>query len=432
MLYYRPTFLLGIIINTHTALAFTLQGLPQINTIIHDKMQQWGIGTSVYWPDGKILAFKSDPQNSSSPFIMNITPDFRMTSMTGLINDSTIAPAGADFSKYPNRIDSCPNCYWTNFVQLAANQSYPGTNTTGLREPGTWYDSNSVWLFNAYRLSETSQPKTALNTSMMIGFVHNEDYWADTNKPKNISCTYKSIGVRYSSDLGLSWTRSVPIVTAGIQSKTCDNTTEPFSGTGDFASMWDPIHSRWVIIAQEGWLSDQKRFVMSMSNDPLARPGTWIKINPVTGLNSSGYIGIKSSSLAHTDLFNSPGANPSIIHDLQNNVWHMVWSIWGGTLGYSNTTDLVRWGPPVTIPLGVSSHAYYPTLMGDKGDLTTSFGNATLYFTGDWPADYTGNKTWKCLYSVGVDLGRKSTSRFDLDGGESMLEGQMIFTEEEL
>ena len=45
---------------------------------------------------------------------------------------------------------------------------------TGLCGNGTLYDKGTVWIFNAYRLSETSQPGADPNS--LIGFEQNEDY----------------------------------------------------------------------------------------------------------------------------------------------------------------------------------------------------------------------------------------------------------------
>lgn len=306
---------------------------------------------------------------------------------------STTLPSrlpGPNFKNYPNRIDSHSG---TNFATLPSTQPVPDVSVTGLRDQGQYYDYNDVWLFNAFRLSETSQPN-APNTSMMIGFVHNEDYWS--NQSPKYGATYKSIGVRYSSDLGLSWTRSVPIITSGVQCATYSACPENFTGTGVFGTVWDPIHTRWVIFAQENWL------VMSVSSDPLARPGTWSRIDPVSGETAPGFIG-GSKTLSHGDLQPRSGANPSIIRDTVNGVWHMVWGNNGGGIVYSNTTDLLRWAAPrLVVHPSLFPGASYPTLIGDGGDQTTTQGNATFYFTANWPDNWSGSKYGKCLYSVGV------------------------------
>ena len=346
-------------------------------------------------PDGKMFAFPEDAGDTQSNFIISIEPDFRMTSPTNNLSDVT-APAGGDQSDYP---DALPPRTDINFVTLPNTIPIPPASVTGARGNGTYYDYSSIWLMNAFRLSETSQPN-APNTSL-IGFVHNEDYWGYGYAVNG--CTYKSIGVRYSEDLGKSWTRSVPILTKRVQPSFEQCNESPPPGTGDFAAMWNPINKTWIILAQESQFRPYQNpgLVMSVSNDTLAQPGTWTRIDPVSGQTSPGFIG-ENNTLVHPDLTPILGANPSIIRDEKNSVWHMVYGKWGNGLAYTNSSDLWRWAPPTLLPLNYTEHpsSGYPTLIGDGGDTLTTDGTAALYFT-----DASKTSLWgKPIWAVGIEF----------------------------
>ena len=222
-------------------------------------------------------------------------------------------------------------------------------------------------------------------------FTRSGEEWA------KYGCTYKSIGVRYSQDLGKSWTRSVPIITKLVQPPT-ENYIEkcglkPRAQTGDLAAMWNHLNRTWVIMAQEDpYVSSQDTspgLAMSISNDPLARPGTWKRIDPWTNRTSPGFIG-DNNSLLHPNLTSGLGANPSIIWDDRNKLWHMVYAKWGGGIFYTNTSDFKEWKKPVILPVGKG----YPTLIGDRGDTNTTTGNATLYYTGGGDTGLWGKSMW--------------------------------------
>ena len=255
--------------------AAVLQGSPQLLRAINDKLQKWSPSKAQWMPDGKMFAFCQNASDPQSNFIFSIEPDFRMVGPTNRLDDVT-APAGGNQSAYPN---ARPPRSDINFVELPNGIPIPSAAVTGARGEGTFYDYNSIWLMNAFRLSETSQPNAS--STGMIGFVHNEDYWGFGGAVNG--CTYKFVGVRYSQDLGQSWTRSVPILTKLVQSPFEQCNVDPMVGTGDL--MWNPQSQLWVILAQDESFKPftSPGLVMSVSSDPLDRPGTWTRLNPVTG-----------------------------------------------------------------------------------------------------------------------------------------------------
>ncbi len=326
-----------------------------------------------------MVIFRDDGNNNHSNFTINVTPDFVMTSTKRYVSDVS-EPLPILKSSYSNAIDSYSG---VNYVTLPLSQKIPSASTTGLRGDGTFYDDEDLWTFNMFRLSETSQPG-ASNTSM-VGFVHNEDHYRQP-QPVSGSCCFKSIGVRYSQDLGKSWTRSVPIITKGIQNEPGKCTAE--GGTGDMAAMWNPDKKQWVVLAQEAG----GPLTMSISTDPLAAPGSWSRIDPVSSKTAPGF---KGDGTPHGDLSSIPGSNPSIIRDQKNGVWHMVYAKWGGGIAYSKSSDLSRWDKPVMLYEGDGHivNPRYPTLVGDEGDTLATDGTATLYFTSDAKVNF-GRGLW--------------------------------------
>ena len=224
-----------------------------------------------------------------------------------------------------------------------------------------------------FRLSETSLP-SAPNSSM-VAFVHNEDHY---RQPQTVSgsCCFKSIGVRYSQDLGKSLTRSVPITNKGVQKEPQQCTAE--GGTGDMAAKCNPHKKQLVVLAQEAGGS----LTMSVSSDLLAAPGSWSRIDLVSGKTAPSF---KGDVMPHGDLSNIAGSNPIIIRDQKNGVWHMVCARWGGGTAYSKSSDLTRWDKPFMLYEG-DRHVVnpkYPTLIGDEGDTLANDDTATLYFASD-------------------------------------------------
>ena len=388
-----PT-ILGTLLLIAPASAAVIVGTPELLPVINDKLRYWSPSSAQWMPDGKMVAFCENTSNPQSDFIFNIPLDFRMRGPNNKVNNVT-SPAAGNRSEYPNAL---PWREGTNYVRLPNDIPIPSADVTGTRGDGTHYDYNDRWLMNAFRLSETSQPDAPIND--MIAFVHNEDYWGYGGAYNG--CTYKSIGVRYSHDLGKSWTRSVPIITKSVQLPVdqislCNN--KPRAGTGDLAGIWNHLNKTWVIFGHEDeWTTNpytSPRLVMSISTDPLARPGNWTRLDPINKKTAPGFIGDKNS-LFHPDLSGVPGSNPTIIRDSKNNVWHMVWSRWGGGLSYANTTDFVRFSTPADLRL----NGGYPTLIGDQGDALTTGGKATLYYTGGDNNGYWG----KPIRSVGIDF----------------------------
>ena len=185
-----------------------VQGPAPTTECFATTMKSFNSSDAKFSPDSKVVVFPENPNASDTDYIINITPSYRMSSPSTLIQD-TNEQCGANLSDYPNRLPRDDG----NFASLQNTVPIPPPSITSLRGNGTLYDTNSVWVSNMFRLLATSQPDAPPNA--MIGFEHYEDHYKGTSSKGK--CVYKSIAVRYSPSLGLSWTRSVPIITSGTQ-----------------------------------------------------------------------------------------------------------------------------------------------------------------------------------------------------------------------
>lgn len=380
---------LSLLLVSEAALAVTLQGSPQQLNVTQTTMKAFDSFEAQFFPDGKMVVFPEKLNTTNTDFIVNITPNYRMSSPSTSIK-ATDQQRGATLEDYPDRLPRNDG----NFASLSNTTPIPPPNVTGMRGNGSVYDTNSVWIFNTFRLAETSQPDADANA--MIGFEHNEDHYEGTSAEGK--CVYKSIAVRYSTDLGLSWTRSVPIITSGVQQD--PSNCSPFTGVGDFVTMWDADKKQWTIFAPEPSLA------MIVSSDAMAGPGTWTRIDPTTGDTAPGFIG-NGTSLPHPDLQSISGSNPSIIRDEQRGLYHMAWGKWGGGIAFSSSKDLARWDSPVMLYPGEqdSGDPQYPTLVGDMGDLLTTDGSVQLYFTANTTVDFG-----RAIWTVPLDIDRNVTA----------------------
>ena len=388
--------MLGVLLLANQAQAVVVLNPPQFVPTINNSLRIFQPTKSEYSPDGKLVMFRENLTDPNSHFIFSLPLDFRMRSPTNNFSDPNIVPAPGNAADYPNHLPLVDDI---NYVELPNTVPIPPASDTGARDPGSHYDDNRNWLSNAFRLSETSQPSAP--SSHMIAFVHEED-WYGYGYP--VDCAFKNVGVRYSTDLGKSWTRAVPILTKIRQKPWSECETWPRAGVGDGSAMWNPINQTWHIFAQEDPMKPDASppLVMAVSNDTLGRPYSWTRVDPVSGQTQPGFIGL-NATIAHGDLADIKGASPSIMRDEKNHIWHMVYAQWGGGLIYTNSTNLWRWTPPFRLAINYTQfvHTVYPSLIGDQSDVLTTNGKATLYFG----ANKGDLNIWgKAYFSVGIDF----------------------------
>ena len=117
-------------------------------------------------PDSKMVSFpaKANAENSSE-FIFNLTPDFRVEGPDNNMNAIQNTSTSPGLEHYAG----------TNWIKTPPPYPIPPASETGYRGNGTFYDLADMWLLNAFRLSETSDPTA--NSTAMIGFAHSEDHY---------------------------------------------------------------------------------------------------------------------------------------------------------------------------------------------------------------------------------------------------------------
>ncbi len=136
-------------------------------------------------PDGRFSVI-----SHGSGFIKFLVPNLRYEGTTTLPIEGKVTPS---------RMQSDSNMTaGTTFANML-----PSNQVTGFRTTDT-FDMRNLWTMSVFRLSETSIPAASSND--LIGFSHCEDHDQDS--------VWKSAHVVLSSDLGVTWTRPVPILTA--------------------------------------------------------------------------------------------------------------------------------------------------------------------------------------------------------------------------
>lgn len=330
-------------------------------------------------------------RDDSSGWIFSLSPDYRTKGPTNNMNDITGSVTAPGEEK----------AIGTNCIKIPAPYPIPSPEETGYRGNGTFYDLNDVWLLNAFRLSETSDPTA--NSTSMIGFAHSEDHYVTPLHPslnvhhvhklippqegtvaENITrpngqngCCYNSLLVKYSPDLGEHWTRGLPLLTRGIQHEPED--CEWMEGwSGGTAIAWHSETARWVFL-----ISYDTGLGLVFSNDTLARPGNWYRIDPTTNATEPA---LKSTrEPPHPQLKGVTCASGSIIRDAKNGVYQIILGKWGGGLSYISTKDFVDFTAEVELydgADGLVDKLNYPTAVGTEGDSLTNDGMATVYFGG--------------------------------------------------
>ncbi|KAI9032340.1 hypothetical protein DFJ74DRAFT_654135 [Hyaloraphidium curvatum] len=256
--------------------------------------------------------------------------------------------------------------YWSMYTNFRTLGSSPYPEDHVVKEPATsvfggrfslgLYYSGGMWLMSVYRMTGNN----------LIGFYHAEDRWS-----MDSDVVWKSIGVAYSADNGLSW-RNGGLILRHPQNKPA---SPQWGGVGDMDVLWDPSRRRWICYFSDGRMS------MAISTDVNAAPGTWRKWYQ-GGFNAEG-LGGQHDYIE--PLVGAAGANPSVHWNTYLGRWVMVYGSWSGAVFISSSRDGTTWDVPrqvVTSQRG--DRAWYPTIIGDQGDRVIGQ-DARLYY-----ADFGG------------------------------------------
>lgn len=234
-------------------------------------------------------------------------------------------------------------------------------------ERGDWddFDNGGSWLMSVHRPSE----------EYLIGFYHAEDHWYphDAN-----DIAWKSIGVTYSYDNGVTWVKGEQIITSSTKKPEIPE----WGGAGDCTVIWDDVEKRWVSFYQENSLR------VAVSYDELGAPGSWLKYYN-NDFNEEGLMG-EDSPVGGLELV--PGGNPSVIFNSYLNKWVIVWHGWDPAYIYMSVSDdLIVWEEPIKIASAKNEYrrAWYPTIIGDTD---TYAGRTAILYYADIAADFSSRE----------------------------------------
>ncbi|KAI9009198.1 hypothetical protein DFJ74DRAFT_687337 [Hyaloraphidium curvatum] len=250
------------------------------------------------------------------------------------------------------------------------------------------YDNGGKWLMSVFR----HPTKGGTN---LIGFYHAQDNYGD---PLNGgAAAWKTIGVAYSANDGVSWTNGGLIITSAEPRP--PNSAPKFGGNGDHGAVWDYDNRRWVLFyGGENWLS------MAISSDPDGRRGTWYKYaGPQRGFSSPGIRGrgfpVGGSQLPDGSfdwngmrgLSLRAGSNPGIHYNVHLAKWIMLYNGWDNAIWVSanvNISDPDGWETPrLVVRSRDGTRAWHPTVVCRLGGSAWCPSNAgRLYYADQWRA----------------------------------------------
>ena len=219
---------------------------------------------------------------------------------------------------------------------------------------GDWegFDNGGSWLMSVHRVGDTGE---------LIGFYHAEDHWYPLNSEH---IAWKSCGVTYSYDNGVTWTQGEQIISSD-EPKPDD---PEWGGAGDNCVVWDWKNGRWAGFFQQSTLRT------AVSEDPNGYVGTWFKY--FEGAFEEPGIGGHSTPLEGLP----GGANPSVHWNTHLQKWVMVYHGWGPKdVLITASEDLINWEPARTVASStVGGNAWYPTIIGEDDKVAGE--SARIYY----------------------------------------------------
>lgn len=209
-----------------------------------------------------------------------------------------------------------------------------------------------------------------LESGKLVGFFHAESWWS------NDGTAFKSIGVTYSSDNGLTWEPGKRILAPSYPKP-----QEPaWVGLGDGCVVWNAKRQQYICYYQE---VEAGGLCMAASSDPEGAAGTWKKWDgkdfTLEGCNQETQIGGRPVLIEN--LNSVCGSSPSVMWNDYLQKWVMVYTKWGGDIYMSLSTDGIDWSIPIQI-LTEPIKPLYPNLVSEDGDVV---GGKTirLYYSKD-------------------------------------------------
>ncbi len=228
------------------------------------------------------------------------------------------------------------------------------------KNPTPDFSDGGQWFIGVHELPDRS----------LVGFFHSESHWPGEN------CTYKSIGVAYSDDFGMTWTAGDKIL-SGNEPKPAVSANDGRSyGLGDGCVVWNEERQSWICY-YSGYCPppDGGDFMITMaeSKDLEGRAGTWKKWDgsgfTVEGCDQSTGLGGINTSIKGLAQYH--GGNPSVMYNTWLGKWIMVYHCWQRFIVISYSDDGIVWeNTDVIISLDMEpGGSMYPNLIGPEGDV---------------------------------------------------------------
>ena len=310
----------GIFAQTPTEVSFSLSEPVSLN--------QSNVPWAGYWPDGK-FCFMPETESNGWVCYWGEGDTFRTEAGTTLLEDHIA------------------NNNWRTVIGRDIEK------IEGLNDGGSW-------IIGINRLEN----------GKLVGFFHIESWWPGDGT------AFKSIGVSYSLDNGLTW-ESVERILAPSYPKP----EEPaWVGLGDGCVVWNAERQQYICYYQE---VEAGGMCMAASYDPEGAPGTWKKWDgkdfTLEGCDQETQIGGKPVLIK--GLESVCGSSPSVMWNKFIKKWVMVYTKWGGDIYLSLSPDGIDWSVPLQI-LTEPIKPLYPNLVSEDGDL---IGGKTirLYYSKD-------------------------------------------------
>ena len=303
------------------------QTFSYINFTISEEpivIDQTNVPWAGYWPDGK-LCFLPETDGSGWVCYWGEGDTFRTKAATTHLEDH-IANNNwhLAFGRDVNRIDG--------------------------------FNDGGSWIIGIHRL----------DNGKLVGFFHAESWWPGEY------IAYKSIGVTYSSDNGLTWDPGKRILTSDEPKP-----QEPaWTGLGDGCVVWNIKRQQYIC-----YYPGDGGITMAASFDPEGAAGTWRKWDgedfTIEGCNQETQLGGKGVPIK--GLESVSGTNPSVMWNEYLNCWLMTYAKWGGDVYLSHSNDGIEWSKPILL-LTEPIKPLYPNLVSDKGDVIGGM-NIRLYYS---------------------------------------------------
>lgn len=208
------------------------------------------------------------------------------------------------------------------------------------------FTDGGTWLIGVFRRSGNN----------LIGFFHAESGWGGLE-------AYKSIGVTYSTDNGLTWTPGEKILNVDYPKPA----SPAFGGLGDACVVYDHVGERFICYYSA--FVTGADYMICMAASDTGASGTWMKWNG-TGFTVPGYdsgTGLGGADSAIGGLITRSGANPSVMWNDFLGKWIMTYSGWDNIIYLSSSDDCIVWEAPIPITSS-GEDARYPNLISSRGD----------------------------------------------------------------